>query len=190
MTNMRDQVQEQERENLEVRKVEEEAVVPNLVQVTEKEKESYHEVVDCMKSALDPAAPELHTGYGLSYDEQHAIRYLYEAKTGIDLESGGDQIDALERKHELNKALAVLAPVLAKGMSPDFEEGRDEYIEMRELIKELRKRIEDQILKENMIPKEVLRKKTKEEDETDPEDEEAIFERQMEAPEAIKKKED
>lgn len=104
----------------------------------------------------------------LDTPQYYALKALYAAKIGRDMETG-IAVSALERQNLLNQALIYLQPVLALGLRPDFREGRAIYDQLAQEVQGVRDDIKDAILVETSIPKPERAKAKAEEEDTDEE---------------------
>jgi hypothetical protein len=110
--------------------------------------------------------PDLHFSKELDSPEYYALKSLYTAKTGRDIETG-EYISGMARQRLLNQALIYLQPVLSLGLRPDFKEGRGIYDKLVVQVNEVTEEIKTAINKEAVAPSGRVRGDRKEQEDTD-----------------------
>lgn len=113
--------------------------------------DDFHAVTSSMEKALRHV-PDLHFSQELDSPEYYALKSLYMARTGRDIETG-EYISGLMRQNLLNQALIYLQPVLALGLRPDFREGRVIYDKLVGQVNEVAEEIKSVIIKEAIPPR-------------------------------------
>jgi hypothetical protein len=103
---------------------------------------------------------------GLSHEQRQALEWLHAAMYGENSEVAG-HISGAERKQELNKALAVLQPSLASGLSSHTKTIDKLYDKVTNKVVALRKEIKSQILAESTKFKRGEEEEEEEEEEED-----------------------
>lgn len=107
-----------------------------------------HRVAAAMRRVLADS-PRLPDEDGLSRAHHRAMIDLYAAKRGVD--EGDRDLSGGAQKQRLNRALEVLAPVLADALSPEVDDGKKVHAELSAKIAGLRAHIADRIAVEAVI---------------------------------------